>query len=69
MGIDAVTAACMLFLSYWFIEFIDQTGRARELWWLLPVASIVTVSTFYFTGLYKEGASICWFEILRRSCI
>lgn len=54
MGIDVVTAACMLFLSYWFIEFIDQTGRAREMWWLLPVASIVTVSTFYFTGLYKE---------------
>ena len=54
MGIDAITAASMLFLSYWFIEFIDQTGRARELWWLLPVASIVVVSTFYFTGLYKE---------------
>jgi FlaA1/EpsC-like NDP-sugar epimerase len=54
MGIDAITTAFMLFLSYWFIEFIDQTGRAREMWWLLPVASIVTVSTFYFTGLYKE---------------
>jgi len=54
MGIDAVTAACMLFLSYWFIELIDQTGRARELWWLLPVASIITIATFFFTGLYKE---------------
>ena len=54
MAVDGVTAAVMLFLSYWFIEALLQTGRAREMWWLLPVASVVTISTFYFTGLYRE---------------
>lgn len=54
MAMDGITAAVMLFLSYWFIEALLQTGRARDMWWLLPVSSVVTISTFYFTGLYKE---------------
>ena len=52
---DAITSATMLWLSYWFLERIFQTESiaVQNLWWLLPLSSLITVGVFYFFGLYR----------------
>jgi FlaA1/EpsC-like NDP-sugar epimerase len=49
---DAVTASVALLFSYWIIELTVKT-EVTNMWWLLPASSVVTVSTFYFWGLYR----------------
>jgi FlaA1/EpsC-like NDP-sugar epimerase len=52
MVVDGITAATALLFSYWFIELtFDLSAHGKS--WLLPVAAVVTASSFYFFGLYR----------------
>jgi len=53
MVVDAVTAAAALLFSGWFLNLIFQTQAAEKLWWLPIAASVITVSSYYFMGLYR----------------
>ncbi|MEE2819485.1 MAG: nucleoside-diphosphate sugar epimerase/dehydratase [Planctomycetota bacterium] len=51
--VDATVAATTLWISYWFLAQVFNTGAAERFWWLLPVSSVITVCLFYFFGLYR----------------
>ena len=53
MCVDAVTASAALIFSGWFLNLIFETAAAEALWWLPLAASLITVSSFYFMGLYR----------------
>jgi FlaA1/EpsC-like NDP-sugar epimerase len=53
MLVDAFTAFVALLFSGWFLNLIFQKETAEALWWLPVAASAITVSSFYFMGLYR----------------
>ena len=51
---DAATSTIALFFSYLFVvAVVGIKSVATDMWWLLPASSVLTVSTFYFCGLYR----------------